>query len=458
MNNPRLSKKVKLTHFDVVRFHTIDPMHNIFLGLSKRTVKVWKEKKLIKPSDFELLQSKVDMVNPPPNIGRIPRKIESGFASFTADQWKHWILIYSCFSLNGILPPPHYDCWLHFVGACKLLCQMSITKKDIVSAHNLLVTFCKTYEHLYGIENCTPNMHMACHLKECLLDYGPIAAFWCFSFEQGMSLSWLGPEKQMFLKFNNLQCVLNMLEDNSHNSSNDFAAVAVASLQKFTVARVHDSVEQTTFESTNEIHFLSCSVSEIDCRVNSHHHLHSPLTERVFDDIQLQYLQEMYNYLYSPASYDLVQPSRFYLASKQVTINGSTFISTKSRSKRSSAVIAHWPGVLNRIDSRGEAPLRAGVVTFFRHELKLKQCRAESVVNTTNILAHVMWLESHPYRDKYLPKSFVSATTYTSDSCASFIPVARIAGHCAIAETEVKFDYGEDRVIVCIPIMKNILI
>ena len=108
----------------------------------------------------------------------------------------------------------------------------------------------------------------------------------------------------------------------------------------------------------------------------------------------------MYNHLYSPANYALVQPSRFYLASKQVTINGSTFISTNSRSKRSSGVIAHWPEVLNRIDSRGEAPLRAGVVTyFFRHELKLKQRTAESVVNTTNILAHVMWLESHPYRD-----------------------------------------------------------
>ena len=128
---------------------------------------------------------------------------------------------------------------------------LAITKKDIIDAHNLLVTFCKTYECLYGVENCTLNMHMACHSKECMLDYGAIAAFWCLSFEryngimEGMSLSWLGPEKQMFLKFNNLQCIFNMLEDSSRNSGNDFVAVAVASLQKFHVTSEHDSVEQT---------------------------------------------------------------------------------------------------------------------------------------------------------------------------------------------------------------------
>ena len=30
---------------------------------------------------------------------------------------------------------------------------------------------------LYGAEMCTPNMHVHLHLKQCLLDYGPLAAF-----------------------------------------------------------------------------------------------------------------------------------------------------------------------------------------------------------------------------------------------------------------------------------------
>ena len=29
-----------------------------------------------------------------------------------------------------------------------------------------------------------PNMHLHAHLKECILDYGPLYGFWAFSFER----------------------------------------------------------------------------------------------------------------------------------------------------------------------------------------------------------------------------------------------------------------------------------
>ena len=44
--------------------------------------------------------------------------------------------------------------------------------------------FCKQCEHLYGTECCTPNMHLSCHLVDCIRDYGPVYSFWCFSFER----------------------------------------------------------------------------------------------------------------------------------------------------------------------------------------------------------------------------------------------------------------------------------
>ena len=39
-------------------------------------------------------------------------------------------------------------------------------------------------EQLYGRKAVTPNMHLHCHLKDCLLECGPVHAFWCFSFER----------------------------------------------------------------------------------------------------------------------------------------------------------------------------------------------------------------------------------------------------------------------------------
>ena len=91
----------------------------------------------------------------PSKIGRIPRK----FFSCTADEWKHWILIYSVFALKNILREEHYSCWCTFVSACRLLLQAQLTQDTIEQAHSNLVRFCQQFEDLYSAEKCTPNMH-----------------------------------------------------------------------------------------------------------------------------------------------------------------------------------------------------------------------------------------------------------------------------------------------------------
>ena len=82
----------------------------------------------------------------------------------TADEWKHWILIYSVFALKNILANEHYSCWCTFVSACRLLLQARLTKDTIKLAHFQLVGFCTQFEELYGAERCIQNLHMACHL------------------------------------------------------------------------------------------------------------------------------------------------------------------------------------------------------------------------------------------------------------------------------------------------------
>ena len=59
-----------------------------------------------------------------------------------------------------------------------------LTVDDIELGDRFLMEFCKAFEELYGKDLVTPNMHLHGHLKECLLDYGPFHAFWCFSFER----------------------------------------------------------------------------------------------------------------------------------------------------------------------------------------------------------------------------------------------------------------------------------
>ena len=61
------------------------------------------------------------------------------------------------------------------------------------------------------LENCTPNMRLHLHLKDCFLDFGPISAFWAFPFErfngilESFSKNWMKPEKQIMRKIINFQ-------------------------------------------------------------------------------------------------------------------------------------------------------------------------------------------------------------------------------------------------------------
>ena len=76
----KYSELVLIPHFNIIRSHVIDPMHCVFLGLAKHTIQTWKDRGVLHANQFTLLQEKVNSIVPPSKIGRIPRKIESGFS------------------------------------------------------------------------------------------------------------------------------------------------------------------------------------------------------------------------------------------------------------------------------------------------------------------------------------------------------------------------------------------
>ena len=71
------------------------------------------------------------------------------------------------------------------VAVCtRVICQPILQENEISKINELLVKFCKHCEMLYGPEFCTMNMHLHCHISECLYDFGPSNGFWCFAFER----------------------------------------------------------------------------------------------------------------------------------------------------------------------------------------------------------------------------------------------------------------------------------
>ena len=73
----------------------------LFLGSAKHLTKLWinSEPAIITNNDLKIIQEFVDKMHVPADVGRIPRKIEtgSGFAGFTADQFKNWVMYYPIF-------------------------------------------------------------------------------------------------------------------------------------------------------------------------------------------------------------------------------------------------------------------------------------------------------------------------------------------------------------------------
>ena len=120
----------------------------------------------------------------PCDIVKIPKKIVSSFDGFTSVEYKNWTILLSIYCWKDTVPVPDIECLRKFKLACQYLSWRIISKKDVTVADTLLQQFFLSFENLYGEDRVTPNMHLHCHLKECIFDFGPIYSFWLFSYER----------------------------------------------------------------------------------------------------------------------------------------------------------------------------------------------------------------------------------------------------------------------------------
>ena len=98
------SALIELEYVDAIRMSTIDPMHNLFQGTAKRTIKLWLKLGIMDDEKMTEIQNRVVKVEVESNVGTLSRNIASSVCGFTTDQWKNWTNIFSLYSLKNILP------------------------------------------------------------------------------------------------------------------------------------------------------------------------------------------------------------------------------------------------------------------------------------------------------------------------------------------------------------------
>lgn len=331
----RYSVLLDLEYFDPTVMLVIDPMHCMYLGIAKHFIKkILIGKQILKEELFSIIQDRIDALVVPSDIGRIPHKIMSSFYNLTADQYKNWIVHYSIICLHGILPPDTLECWRHFVLACRILCQPELKQDDVTIADALILQFCRRTERMFGKDMVTPNMHMCCHLKECILNYGPLNHFWLFAFERFNGILGQLPnnnksiEMQMMKRFlNETMAMKTSFPDEFREDFND-----IFSFQETSVGSLGSDANlsgSTTVQCSN----VSLPHSYIRC---------------VLDISEMDELKEYFSTSY-PGDIEINSTYKQY---SWVTVNGKTLGSYKSRSKNSSIVLADYndevrPGRIN---------------------------------------------------------------------------------------------------------------
>ena len=449
----RYSELLRLPYFDIVEYHVVDPMHNLLLGTAKYLMNMWKESGVVNRAQFEYIQQEIDDMRVPANVGRIPYKIASNFSSFTADQWKNWVCVYSTVCLKEILPSEHYQCWVLFQDAVCLLLQPSLSQIQVSIADSKLEEFCKAYESLYGKEKCTPNMHMHMHLCKSIQNYGPTPAFWCFPFERFNGIlgtfqkNWISPEQQMARKFISYQHLLLM----------DIAAVLPDELAEFFADNItkcreislgEGSLVQTHVDSSHLLDYKKSAynvLSAINATESSIHILYRRY-ECLLDSSEVESLTTVYNTLYPSSSFHVPMTHERFHA---LRVFNELLVSQKSKGSQSSAICANWAGVGGHL-ATDNSLIRVGFILYFiRHTIRMPISSTESK-KIPHLFARVSWYKPHPRENWFHHRTQVVSTDFNASGPATFLPVARIRCQCALINKTVKFDYGEDCVNIAI--------
>lgn len=420
----RYSVLTRLPYFSPPRMTIIDPMHNLFLGTAKYILNVWKELKFLTTDDFVEIQALVDRFVAPSDIGRIPLKISSGFADFTADQWRNWILYYSLPSLKNRLLFRHYNLWLIFVKACHLLCRRTITANQLEEADSLILQFCQTYVDLYGKQYCTPNLHLHGHLASCVQDYGPVYSFWLYSFERmnGILGSYHTNNKDV-----SLQLMRHFL--NSHSVGFDrwpveFRSDLIPLISKSSYCK--GSLMQSTLEG-----FLHRADKEVQAI--------PPVYENVFSSIEKDALKEIFTPTTEDGSFEILA---LYKRCRAINVGPFQLGSCKSKFVSSSRVMVKRSGA--------QQPWLAEIQYY-------AQCAILEPGGETRVewVVAVSFFFEHNCRVWYGYPAEVWSTATLPDIV--FIPISNVISRIVYVESVVNFGRiaGEQKVLVVVPISSN---
>ncbi len=336
-------------------------------GTAKAFFLMLIERGILTKDKLSELNKRMQNIQIPPGSSRwVPRNIKSEYINYYSYQWKEWTITYSMIALTGLIEGRYLRVWQAFVLACRLITQPIVTLTEAENADKLFQKFGKGIEKEFGPEFVKPNMHMHCHLYECIDDFGSVYTFWLYPFE----------------RYNG-----NLGDFHTNNVSMDVTLMRKFIDQTYLAAQVQSifTPEQKVEYShlLSRFNYSSCTLPQhferlqetpnlpIDkcgniwgCISHIEPKLLSKQSMIKIDTDDLDLLTSMYQALYSSAHLTKADILEFGHKVKSVHIGRTELSSTFGIPGRSSMIMAHWPDNYGLISSE-LSPLHVGEISYF---------------------------------------------------------------------------------------------
>jgi len=358
--------------------------------------------------------------------------------------------VYSAVALKGIIPENDLRCWLLFVRACTILFARIISEQDVFSADYYLVAFCKKFETLYGQERCTANRHLHLHLKNCLLDYGPVHGFWCFPFERFNGI--LGAyhtnnkavESQILKKVLHEQAIARL--DLPTELIEDFSPI----YQKMST-KTKGSLKETAkvenlrlLQSTNDFGSTDFSLKSSAVQVVP------PVYKHVLSQENQERLKTIYQQMYPNKTIKFFPC--IYEECKRAIIGDEIVSSVRNKEDHQGVIVAYWPSTGSTLANVDYTQFNIGLIQHFvKHSITLFD-NSNREVTDQHLFCYIRWKQRHPNANWFGRSAVLTDKLNEVESACCYMPIQRIVHRCASGNITVDFGLHSESILVAVPL------
>ena len=176
-----------LPHFDMAKSWSPDYMHSVLLGVVLQVTNLIFDsgnhtKSFYLGNKVYLCDKVLLSMKPPQEISRSPRSISTR-GHWKANEWRAFLLFYSLFIFQQMLPTKYFKHWLLLSAAIHILLGDDLSLQMIRTAELCLYKFVCEFKDLYGEENVSFNVHLLTHLADSVRNWGPLWGTSAFHFE-----------------------------------------------------------------------------------------------------------------------------------------------------------------------------------------------------------------------------------------------------------------------------------